>query len=77
MNFCLRKLETTSRKFACNGFVYFKFNEENCRERTKQQQKWKTKRDVKLKLYSISELYLFPSMFRINYNFFENRGKTG
>ena len=32
MNFCLRKLETKSRKFACNGFPYFKFNEENCRE---------------------------------------------
>ena len=58
MNFCLGKLETKSQKFACNGFVYFKFIEENCREPTKQQQKWKTKRDVKLKLYSISELYV-------------------
>ena len=47
MNFCLGKLETKSQKFACNGFVYFKFIEENCREPTKQQQKWKTKRDVK------------------------------
>ena len=35
-----------------------------------QQQKWKTKGDVKLKVYSMSELYLFLSMFRINYNFF-------
>ena len=47
MNFFLGKLETKSQKFACNGFVYFKFIEENCREPTKQQQKWKTKRDVK------------------------------
>ena len=35
MNFCLKKRETKSRKFACNGFLYFKFNEENCREPTK------------------------------------------
>ena len=35
MNFCLRKFETKSRKFECNGFVYFKFNEENRREPTK------------------------------------------
>ena len=42
-----------------------------------QQQKWKTKGDVKLKLYSISELYLFLSMFRINYNFFTIVGRPG
>ena len=71
MNFCRRKLETKSRKFACNGFVYFKFNKENCREPTKQQQNWKTKGDVKPKLYSISELYLCLSMFWINGNFFK------
>ena len=37
-----------------------------------QQQKWKTKGDVKLKLYSISELYFFLSMFRINYDFLKS-----
>ena len=42
-----------------------------------QQQKWKTKGDAKLKLYSISELYLFLSMFRINYNFFTILGIPG
>ena len=42
-----------------------------------QQQKWKTKGDVKLTLYSISELYLFLSMFRINYNFFTIVGRPG
>ena len=35
MNFCLKKRETKSQKFAWNGFLYFKFNEENCREPTK------------------------------------------
>ena len=76
MNFCLKKLEPKSRKFACNGFLYFKFNEKNCREPTKQQ-KWKTKGDVKLKVYSMSELYLFLSMFRINYNFFTIMDRPG
>ena len=42
-----------------------------------QQQKWKTKGDVKLKLYSISELYLFLSKFRIKYNFFSIVGRPG
>ena len=32
MNFFLRKPETKSRKFAGNGFLYFKFNKENCKE---------------------------------------------
>ena len=77
MNFCLRKFETKSRKFACNGFVYFKFNEENRREPTKKHQNWKTKGDVKLKLYSISELCLFLSMFRINNNFFKIMDRPG
>ena len=42
-----------------------------------QQQKWKTKGDVKLKVYSMSELYLFLSMFRINYNFFTIMDRPG
>ena len=42
-----------------------------------QQQKWKTKGDAKLKLYSISELYLFLSMFRIDCNFFAIVGRPG
>ena len=37
-----------------------------------QQQEWKTKGDAKLKLYSISELYWFLSMFLINYNFLKS-----
>ena len=42
-----------------------------------QQQEWKTKGDVKLKLYSISELYWFLSMFLINYNFFKIVDRPG
>ena len=38
-------------------------------EATKQQQKWRTKRDVKLQLCSISKLYLYLSMFQTNYSF--------
>ena len=72
MNFCLKKRKTKSQKFACNGFLYFKFMRKTVESRQNmQQQKWKTKGDVKVKLYSISELYLFLSTFRINYDFFK------
>ena len=58
-------------KQSLKSFLYFKFTRKTVESRQNmQQQKWKTKGEVKLKLYSISELYLFLSMFRINYDFF-------
>ena len=78
MNFCLKKRETKSQKFACNGFLHFKFMRKTVEsQQNMQQQKWKTKGDAKLKLYSISELYLFLSMFRINYDFFKIVDRPG
>ena len=57
-------------KQSLKSFLYFKFMRKTVESRQNmQQQKWKTKGDVKLKLYSISEFYLFLSMFRINYIF--------
>ena len=57
-------------KQSLKSFLYFKFMRKTVESRQNmQQQKWKTKGDVKLKLYSTSEFYLFLSMFRINYIF--------
>ena len=65
-------------KQSLKSFLYFKFTRKTVESRQNmQQQKWKTKGDVKLKLYSISELYLFLSTFRIHYNFFTIVGRPG
>ena len=59
-------------KQSLKSFLYLKFMRKTVESRQNmQQQKWKTKGDVKLKLYSISELYLCLSMFWINGNFFK------
>ena len=71
MNFCLKKLEPNLENLrAMVSYISNSMRKTVESRQNMQQQKWKTKGDVKLKLYSMSELYLFLSMFRINYNFF-------
>ena len=71
MNFCLKKLEPNLENLrAMVSYISNSMRKTVESRQNMQQQKWKTKGDVKLKVYSMSELYLFLSMFRINYNFF-------
>ena len=78
MNFCLKKLEPNLGNLrAMVSYISNSMRKTVESRQNMQQQKWKTKGDVKLKLYSISKLYLFLSMFRINYNFFPIVGRPG
>ena len=78
MNFCLKKLEPNLENLrAMVSYISNSMRKTVESRQNMQQQKWKTKGDVKLKLYSISELYLFLSMFRINYDFFKIVDRPG
>ena len=78
MNFCLKKLEPNLENLrAMVSYISNSMRKTVESRQNMQQQKWKTKGDVKLKVYSMSELYLFLSMFRINYNFFTIMDRPG
>ena len=78
MNFCLKKLEPNLEDLrAMVSYISNSMRKTVESRQNMQQQKWKTKGDVKLKVYSMSKLYLFLSMFRINYNFFTIMDRPG
>ena len=78
MNFCLEKLEPNLANLsAMVSYISNSMRKTAESRQNMQQQKWKTKGDVKLKVYSMSKLYLFLSMFRINYNFFTIMDRPG
>ena len=78
MNFCLKKLEPNLEDLrAMVSYISNSMRKTVESRQNMQQQKWKTKGDVKLKVYSMSELYLFLSMFRINFSFFKIVDRPG
>ena len=78
MNFCLKKLEPNLENLrAMVSYISNSMRKTVESRQNMQQQKWKTKGDVKLKLYSISELYLLLVYVQNKLQFFYNRGQTG
>ena len=76
MNFCLKKLEPNLENLrAMVSYISNSMRKTVESRQNMQQQKWKTKGDVKLKLYVGT---LFVSVYISNkLQFFYNRGQTG